>query len=133
MKVFLILLIGLTILFYSCKKDNVIKDYKESVIGTYSGIEVTTYWIDTIVGYGHVTSNVILTLTLTMSGLDSVIDLRFNPAYSNGAFSFKFKNGLFSPTTYSHPPILELSKDSLYFRHQPGLGPYWTECFTKKN
>lgn len=131
MKIQLILVLGLFIGLISCDKDTLeTKDYRDIVIGDYNGIRVNTYWIDTIVGFGYDTSNIIL--TLTKSEMDSIIDLSFNPDYSIEDFSFKFENGQFISTAYYHPPILKLTNDNLYFKHQAGLGPIWTECFTKK-
>jgi hypothetical protein len=71
-------------------------------------------------------------ISLTKSESDSVIDISFNPIYSNENFAFKYVDGKFIATTYYHPPVLKLTNDSLYFRHQAGLGPNWTECFVKK-
>jgi hypothetical protein len=91
---------------------------------------VNTSWINTNLGFGHDTSDIIL--TLFKSEIDSILDLSFNPEYSNGEFSFKFKDGQFISTTNYHPPILKLTNSRLYFKHQPGLGPFWIECFTNK-
>jgi hypothetical protein len=138
MRINLIILFGLFIGLISCKKDNPetkdypknVKDYREKVIGEYTGIRVDTYWIDTIVGYGHDTTNV--TLILKISQLDSIVDIDFIPPYSVEEFSFKYINEQFISTSNYHPPTLILANDSLYFKHQPGLGPIWTEMFTKK-
>jgi hypothetical protein len=131
LKTLLLLLLGIFFGLISCDKDNSEpRDYRDIVIGDYSGIRVNTYWIDTIVGFGHDTSTIIL--TLAKSNVDSIIDISFNPDYSNEEFSFKLYDGQFVSTTYYHPPILKLTNDSLYFKHQAGLGPIWTECFTKK-
>lgn len=131
MRLLLFVVSGLIIGLISCNKDNsIITDYRDIVTGDYNGIRVNTYWIDTITGFGHDTSHI--TLTLEKSELDSIIDISFNPDYPNEDFSFKLVDGEFVSTTYYHPPILKLTDDSLYYRHQAGLGPIWTECFTKK-
>jgi hypothetical protein len=125
------LVLGLLFGIISCNKDNSLKDYRDIVTGDYNGKKVRTYWIDTIVGFGHDTSNI--TLTLSKSNVDSIVNLSFDPAEnSNNDFTFKLVDGEFVSTTFYHPPILKMSNDSLYFKHQAGLGPYWTECFTKK-
>ena len=129
MKTNLILTFGLFLGIISCKKE-IDTDYRDVVIGNYSGIRVDTRWIDFVIGYGHDTTNVVL--SLTKSELDSVIDIGFNPPYSYENFSFKYLKGQFISTTYYHPPKLKLKNDSLYFRHQGGLGPIWTECFCRK-
>ena len=132
MRINLVILLGLFIGLISCKKDNPkTRVYPQEVVGDYIGIRVNTYWIDTIVGYGHDTTDV--ASILTISQLDSIVDIDFNPSYSNENFSFKYTNEQFISTSNYHPPTLTLANDSLYFKHQAGLGPNWTECFTKKN
>ena len=127
----LIILLGLFIGSTSCKKDNLeTNDYLEEVVGDYMGFIVNTYWIDTIVGYGHDTMDV--TLILTIAEPDSTVDIEFKPLYSSEDFSFKYVNEQFISTSEYHPPSLTLVNDSLYFKHKAGLGPIWTECFTKK-
>jgi len=124
-------LLGLLIGLISCDKEKTeIKDYREEITGDYIGIRVDTYWIDTIVGFGHDSSDV--TITLTSSEQDSIIDIAFNPLYSNEIFSFKYVDNQLISTTVYHPPTLSLNRDSLYFKHQAGLGPVWTECFAEK-
>lgn len=131
MKIHVILGLGLFIGLFSCDKDTAeITDYRDIVTGDFNGIRVNTYWIDTVVGMGYDTSSIIL--TLTKSELDSIIELSFNPEYSTENFFFEFKDEEFTSTTNYHPPTLKLTNDSLYFWHMPGLGPYWTRCFTKK-
>jgi hypothetical protein len=126
-----ILFLGLTIAFISCKKSpSQVYDYRDSIIGDYIGFSVTTRWIDTIVGYGHDTSGV--KISLMKSELDSIINTSFNPSFSSQNFSFKYSGGQFISTTLYHPPVLTSFNDSLYFKHQPGLGPIWTECFAQK-
>ncbi len=132
MKLYQFILLGLIIGLISCEKENSKPiDYRNSVIGEYAGIRIDTYWINATVGYGHDTTAIII--NLSKSDLDSIIDISFNPTYSDEDFSFKYVDGQFISTTYYHPPILTLVNDSLYFKHQGGLGPIWTECFTKKS
>ncbi len=115
----------------SCKKEFIeTSDYREKITGKYIGIRIDTYWVDTIVGYGRDTSNV--TITVTPAEQDSIVDITFTPPYSNENFSFKYVNNKLISTSDYHPPALKINNDSLYFRHQPGLGPYWIECFCKK-
>ena len=116
----------------SCEKDDSRTfDYRDSVTGEYKGIRVDTYWKNTYVGYGHDTSSVII--NLSKSDLDSIIEISFKPTYVNEKFSFTYIDGTFISTTYYHPPTLTLMNDSLYFKHQAGLGPIWTECFATKH
>jgi len=124
-------LLGLLLSLISCEKEKTeIKDYREQITGNYIGIRVDTYWIDTIVGYGHDTSDI--TITLTSSVQDSIVDIAFNPSYSNEDFSFKYMDDQLISTSGYHPPTLSINNDSLYFTHQAGLGPVWTECFAEK-
>lgn len=115
----------------SCGKEEIgTEDYREKITGDYVGIRVNTYWIDINVGYGHDTSDV--AITLTASELDSIVDISFIPSYSTEEFSFKYSDGQFFSTSDYHPPSLTVIEDSLYFKHQAGLGPIWTEFFAKK-
>jgi len=124
-------LLGFFLVLISCDKEKTeIKDYREEITGDYIGIRVDIYWIDTIVGYGHDTSDVIITLKL--SEKDSIVDIAFDPSYSNENFSFKYFNNQLISTSDYHPPILSLNNDSLYFKHQAGLGQIRTECFAEK-
>lgn len=124
--------LGLLLGLISCDKEKTeIKDYREEITGDYFGIRVDTYWIDTIVGYGHDTSEVSITLT-SSDQEDSIVNIAFNPSYSNEDFSFKYNDGKLISTSGYHPPTLSLENDSLYFKHQAGLGPIWTECFAEK-
>lgn len=126
-----IFLLGVLLSLFSCEKSKTeIIDYREEITGNYEGIEVTTYWVDTVVGYGHDTSNV--EVALTASKLDSIVDIHFNPSYSNLDFSFIYKDGELISTTSYHAPTLIINNGSLYFKHQPGLGPVWTEIFAQK-
>ncbi|HOG19380.1 MAG TPA: hypothetical protein PKW37_02935 [Salinivirgaceae bacterium] len=126
-----LLLIGLLLGLISCGKENPkIEDYREKIAGDYVGIQVDTRWINTTVGYTHDTSDV--TITLTLSKQDSIVDIAFNPPYYYN-FSFKYTGDRLISTTDFHPPTLNLKNDSLYFKHQAGLGPIWMECFCKKN
>lgn len=116
----------------ACKKEDTNSyDYRDVVIGDFNGIKVHSYWKDTVVGYGHDTTSI--QVSLAKSESDSVIDIRFDPGYSSGSFSFKYIGGEFYSTTNYHPPVLELTNDSLYYYHKAGLGPSWTECFCLKS
>lgn len=131
MKTQLTIVLALFIGLMSCTKDKS-PDYRDIVTGNYSGIRVNSYWhmIDTVAVFEQDTTTIIL--TLTKSEIDSVIDLSFNPYYSNQEYSFKFKDGQLTSLDNYHAPTIKLINDSLYFNHQPGLGPYWVACFTKK-
>jgi hypothetical protein len=133
LKIFLTTFAAIILGFSSCEKNNNSEpaDYRDPITGTYSGIEVITYWVDSNIGFGRDTSEILI--TLSKSELDSIIDISFDPSYTNDDFSFKYNDGEFKSTTYYHPPTLTLTDDSLYFWHQPGLGPVWMECFTKKS
>lgn len=126
MKTKVVLLIGFLIGLCSCEKENSkIKDYRDEVIGEYKGKCVKTYWIDTLVAYGHDTTDVIL--NLSKSDSDSIVDLD----YSSG-FSFTYKDGEFISDILYMPAILTLQNDDLYFKHQPGKAPVWYECYAKR-
>ena len=127
-RVTIIVAIGLGL--FSCEKEiNSEKiDYRNEIVGNYIGIRVNTSWINTV-GWDRDTSDIVVTLSKSRS--DSIIDISFDPDYwSSTQFSFKYKDGQFKATTYYHAPTLSLSNDSLYFFHQPGLGPIWMQCFT---
>ena len=117
MKIPLILCFGILTGLISCQKDPPgSTDYRDDITGEYEGIRVDTYWVDTVVGFGHDTSGVLI--DLTKSDSDSIIDISFNPPYSSEDFSFTYTDGQFIPTTGYHPPVLTLKNDSLYFMHQ---------------
>lgn len=128
-KLFLLLLLIDTI---SCeKKKNKTKDYREEITDNYIGIRVDTHCIDTIVGYEHDTSEI--TISMTPSELDSIVDVAFIPSYSTEDFSFIYLDGQFVSTSDFHPPSLSFIDNSIYFKHQAGLAPIWIECFAKKD
>ena len=123
----LFILIGLI----SCEKESTKTiDYIDPVIGEYDGIEIFTLWQGAIVGYSHDTTAVII--NISKSSLDSIINISFNPMYGNQNFSFKCTDGQFISTLIFHRPILNLTNDSLYFKHHPAEGPQWTEFIAKK-
>jgi hypothetical protein len=124
-----VLLIFATIIF-SCSKDGSHNDYRNAIAGDYSGIRVSISWVDTIVGYHHDTSDIVV--TLQRSGIDSLVSLSTSPPISSDVFSYKYSDGSLLPTGGYHPPMLQLTSDSLYLHYQPALGPYWIKCFTKK-
>ena len=120
--------IGILILtfFISCKKDKY-NDERNDVVGDYIGIKVIIqYFNDSTAKYD--TSNI--TMTLLKSSLDSVINVNFVPPIDE--FLFKYHNGEFIPISGYYPALI-MSSDSLFFYYRPGLGPYWINCFTKKN
>lgn len=115
----------------SCTKDELIIDPGSEVIGSYKGIKVETIWQDTIVGYRQDTVNIMMVLSI--SELDSIVDLRFSPSFTSTQFSFEYTYGQFISTAYYHPPKMEFRQDTLYFWYKKGLGPGWIECFTLKS
>lgn len=126
-------LILLLVVISACSKDPKvppITPYFQHIMGDYGGIRVNTHWVDTVVGYAHDTSAIVV--SLIDEGHDSVVSLAFSPPYGSELFTFTFSQGVLSPLSHYHPAVLSISNDSLYFRHQPGLGPYWTECFAFK-
>ncbi|RIJ46540.1 hypothetical protein D1614_17855 [Maribellus luteus] len=108
-----------------------IGDYREFITGDYNGIQVNTIMgLSPIYGSYHDTSTV--TVTISMSQIDSIVDLDFTPDYPYENIPFKYTMGsLFSIEMY-HSPYLKIINDSLYYKHRPGLGPSWTEVFAKK-
>lgn len=130
MKAKIFLLLGMAFLFASCEEEsNDLTDCRDDIVGTYFGINVYTCWQDTIVGYRHDTTDVIVKVVKEEE--DSLIRVSFNQT-TNAFFSFKYRNGNCISCTTVHAPVLEIKNDSLYFKHQPGLGSYWDECFTKR-
>ncbi|NLF41583.1 MAG: hypothetical protein GX587_02700 [Bacteroidales bacterium] len=130
MKARIFLLLGMVFLFASCEEEsNDLTDYRDDVVGSYFGISVYTCWQDTIVGYSHDTTDVIVNIAKEEE--DSLIRLSFYQSTSS-SFSFKYINGNCISCITFHAPVLKIQNDSLYFKHQPGLGPYWDECFAKK-
>jgi len=105
-------------------------DPRDSVIGDYVGIRVTRFWVDTIVGFQYDTSSA--AVQLKKSSSDSLVDVFFTPIYINTDYSFLFTNGEFIATTNYHAPTLSIVGDSLFYSHQPGLGPFWIEFFARK-
>lgn len=129
MKILLIALLGSLAGLVSCTKDKtVLADYRDAVVGDYAGISVNTYWGGN--GFNYDTSSVML--MITKSDRDSIVDLRLMPKYFADYFVFAFEAATFKSPLVYHPPVLKISNDSLYFKHQPGLGPNWTECFATK-
>lgn len=132
MKSSYILILAVFLASFSCNKEfDHINDYRKEVTGQYSGIRVDTYWVDSVVGYVHDTTTVTIDLVPTID--DSSVAIYFTPEYLTEIFSFHFANGNFQPTTNYHPPLLTVATDSLYFKHQPSLGPQWTEFFALRN
>lgn len=116
----------------SCKKDEepeLVADYRDAITGNYSGIKVITSPADSGIGFDYDTTAVVL--NISRSETDSLIGLVF-AGESSGTYTFKYSGGLFTSTASYHPPTLSLVNDSLFFSHQPGLGPYWINCYTKK-
>jgi hypothetical protein len=117
----------------SCKKEEPI-DYRDIVTGTYTGISIESILVvDSI--FNHDTANIVILLSKAYT--DSLINLTFNPP-NKVAYTFKYSSGSFylpsTIDTYTgiHYPWIWIVKDSLYFHHQPGLGPYFFDCYTKK-
>lgn len=130
MKKIIFILLTSVIVIYSCKKDEEPEtDYRDAITGNYSGIRVITSPSDSGIGLDHDTSAVVL--NISRSETDSMIGLVF-AGDSNGTYTFKYSGGAFTSTASYHPPTLTLTNDSLFFSHQPGLGPYWINCYTKK-
>ncbi len=128
----IVILLLISVLF-ACKKDKVQNtviplDYREAVIGEYVGIRINTQWTGSAFSYDTTQ----ISMFLTKSASDSIIDLAFNPVISNLAYSFLYSGGTFTCTNSFHAPSMTLSHDTLFFHVQPGLGPYWDDCITKK-
>jgi hypothetical protein len=129
MKIQWIAMLALVAGLVSCTKDSpVTADYRDAVVGDYVGISVFTYWGGN--GFNHDTSDIMI--SLTKSDMDSLVKLSFIPKYHAEYFLFVFEGGAFTSKLVYRPPVLKLSYDSLYFKHLPGLGPYWKECFAIK-
>lgn len=125
----LILIIEITSILTGCEYSY--NDERDNVIGTYSGICTNNYWVDTVVGFKHDTS--IVKLFLTKSALDSLVNLNFNEINLSTAIMFYYSKGKFKSVQDYHPPQLTFEQDSLYYFYKQGLGPYWQECFARRN
>lgn len=118
------ILIALLCLNFGCEKEKEIRlDPRDAVIGKYSGVKSKTVWDDemnrpNLIVIGPVTA------FISKSSDDDWIELRFD-SITPYHFSFKFHNDTFNSYTH-HGPSLVKSGDSLWFFHQPGLGPSWT-------
>ena len=110
----------------SCNKDKVDDIEIEKVneidqfIGTYVGIEI--YTVFDSLEYVSDTSDLIITLSKTSE--ESTVNINYS---TNGRSDlFTFENGKFhyvgSPY---HSPTLYIPNDTLFYHHQPGLGPLW--------
>ncbi|MCW3077608.1 MAG: hypothetical protein JWO32_2217 [Bacteroidetes bacterium] len=132
---------GCIILFFSlaiwgCIKDPKIPalknvaDYRDSITGNYKGIRIESSATGTTSVFTHDTSNIIL--SVSKSATDSLINVVFNPAFGVQPYTFKYHNNIFTPIVAYHAASLKKSSDSLFFHHQPALGPYWNDCNVKK-
>jgi len=109
----------------SCERE---RDERDDVTGTYSGIRVETgrgY-------YDYHRDTTYISMFLTKSKTYPVVEVDFSSQISYEEFKFKYHDGIFTSLMEYHPPRLTMKIDSLYFYYQPGLGPSWTECFTRK-
>ncbi len=116
-----IIIIGLS----GCTDKELI-DLRDNLIGEYSGIKISTLWNDTILDSD--TTNITLTVSKTMK--TSIIKLTFQP--NDVSHAFEINDGNLKSTEDYHPPTLRNSNDSLFYHHQPGLGPAWVDCIVKK-
>ena len=112
-------------MFVSCERE---PDERDDVTGTYSGISVVSSRVD--YDYYHDTTDI--EMFLTKSRKDSIIVVDFYPEIYSEGFKFKYHDGKFTSLIDYHPPRLTMNIDSLFFYYQPGLGPSWTECLTRK-
>lgn len=129
MKTRLLQILLLAACFYSCDKDEEDSfDYRNAIIGEYKGTRVDSQMAE----YGGtITSKYsLVTINLTKSESDSIIIISLIPGESK--YPFKYSKEKFKSTQDYRPPKLSLTGDSLYFFYQPGIGPVWMECFTKK-
>lgn len=118
----------LAVLFMECAYNHF--DERDIVIGNYYGIQVETYWRDSISGFQKDSSPV--NIYLRKSNTESIIDFFFSSVNKAPDFRFTYQNGAFKSLNNFHPAQLNLLQDSLYFYYKQGLGPYWLECFSKK-
>ena len=110
----------------SCKKDSRPKiDERDTVTGTYSGIEISRNseeppFYDTVP----------ILVKIRKSDQDSIVC--YNYKDDNCYLSFKYHNYIFISTLGYHPPSLKFVHDSIYFFYQPGLGPYYSDDRCKR-
>lgn len=108
----------------ACSKQD---DERDLVVGTYSGICVVSYWVDTIIGFKKDTLPGPSLFYIRKSIEEQTVI--FSCAQFSQEFPFSYSNGQFTSLTNYHPPTLRIHSDSLYLYYKPVLGPYWTECF----
>lgn len=131
----LLIILLFAIGFTNCKKEESNSstvsnnsDYRNPIIGTYKGVRVNTSWN----GSYFKKDSSDITIKITKSNIDSLIDLNFNPTTTSSS-TFKYtNNNTFVCTSNYHPPTLNISNDSLFYHHQEGLGPIWYDCYAKK-
>ena len=115
---------------FSCKKESATinkVDERDSVTGTYSGIEITYYGDEP--PYPKI-DTVLKLIKIRKSEQDSIVC--YNYDNDNCDFSFKYHKYVFIPTLDYHPPSLKYSNDSIFFFYQPGLGPNYSQDKCKR-
>ena len=108
-------------------------DTRESVIGTYKGIGIHSYYevIDTMYNFRRDTSEI--TIHLIKVSSDDIIELLVNNALPTGQYLFKYSNSTFTSLIDYHPPSLKLINDTLYFTLITGkTPPDWLEAIARK-
>lgn len=118
-----------------CKKDKVNNtingvtpgkvDARDSVTGTYSGIEIT-FNGDVEPFYDTVP----VVLKIKKGNADSLVCLNYNE--DNCDFSFIYRNYAFKSTYLLHPPTLRYLHDSIFFFYQPSLAPRYNDDRCKR-
>ncbi len=117
---FLSVFIALTL---SCKKETQ-HDYRDEVVGSYSGIRVHSYWAGDSTGWiFHEDTSATLT-QVNKSGGDSAIVINFNPAFKTYSFNYRPNREMIQYGTR-----LILTPDSFYLFSKPNLGPDWNEFY----
>lgn len=133
MKLGLFIFLSLSLVIISCKKDNVqnpTSDYRDGILGDYTGIRIYTHWQDTIVGFQSDTT--LITLRISKGNTDSTIQILSSPDYVQTWAEFNYSNELIICTDNYHPPLVTKEQDSLKVHWQPSLAPNTFDYKTKK-
>ncbi|MGB6037660.1 MAG: Ig-like domain-containing protein [Cryomorphaceae bacterium] len=105
-----------------------ILDYRDSITGDYTGIRVDTHWG----GDAFILDTSLVDISVLLSELDSIVDIDFTPDYYYESISFKYENNNLTSLEWYHSPYMKIQNDSLYYEHQAGLGPNYTEFFAQR-
>lgn len=96
-------------------------DARDSIVGTYSGIQIHTYYDPGSPSFANDTSAA--TVILSKGSGKSVIYMEYSTL--GGVYHYDYENGNFTGHEQFHYPHLQVNSDTLTSSYQPGLGPSW--------